>query len=116
MNNTISFISKLSLSILLIIVLFSSQASFASAEESFKEYLNNWNQKIKLASEYLDEAEIELKNGDAIQGCIKQKQAAEYGIEASESLIKAFQLNRSEQDIKNIEVGLRKWKELKVFC
>ena len=78
--------------------------------------MDTWNEKIKLASQYLDEAESELKNGDAIQGCIKQKKAAGFGIEATESLIKAFQVNGSQNDIENIKTGLKKGKELRDFC
>ena len=112
-----SFISKVIL--LLIIVLYiSSNAATAIAndKDGYESYLKIWNQKIKLASEYLDEAEKELKNGDAIQGCIKQKEAAGYGIEATESLIKAFEVNGSQGDIENIQTGLKKWKELRDFC
>ncbi len=76
----------------------------------------NGYEKIKLASQYLEEAENELKNGDAIQGCINQKKAAGFGIEATESLIKAFQANGSQNDIENIKTGLKKWKELRDFC
>ena len=78
--------------------------------------MDTWNEKIKLASQYLEEAENELKNGDAIQGCINQKKAAGFGIEATESLIKAFQANGSQNDIENIKTGLKKWKELRDFC
>ena len=98
------------------VIFLSSETAFASNNENFRDYMDTWNEKIKLASEYLDQAENELKNGDAIQGCINQKKAAGFGIEASESLIKAFKVNGSQGDIENIETGLKKWKELRDFC
>ncbi len=104
---------------LIIMILFislNSEAAIASSEENFEIHMNSWNQNIKLASQYLDEAEKELKNGDAVQGCIMQKKAASYGIEATESLIKAFKANGSKGDIENFETGLRKWRELEEFC
>ena len=101
---------------MIIVIFLSSETALSSNNENFRDYMDTWNEKIKLASEYLDQAENELKNGDAIQGCINQKKAAGFGIEATESLIKAFQENGSQGDIENIETGLKKWKELRDFC
>ena len=101
---------------MIIVIFISSETSLSSNNENFRDYMDTWNEKIKLASEYLDQAENELKNGDAIQGCINQKKAAGFGIEASESLIKAFKVNGSQGDIENVETGLKKWKELRDFC
>ena len=115
MKNTFSFISKFLILIILVIFL-SAGTALASSKQDFKNYMDTWNEKIKLASQYLEEAENELKNGDAIQGCINQKKAAGFGIEATESLIKAFQANGSQNDIENIKTGLKKWKELRDFC
>ena len=115
MKNTFSLISKFFVLIILVIFL-SAGTALASSNQDFRNYMDTWNEKIKLASQYLDEAESELKNGDAIQGCIKQKKAAGYGIEATESLIKAFQANGSKNGIENIKTGLKKWEELRDFC
>ena len=115
MKTTFYFLSKC-LVIIIIVIFISAGTAFASSKQDFKNYMDTWNEKIKLASQYLDEAENELKNGDAIQGCIKQKKAAGFGIEATESLIKAFQVNGSQNDIENIKTGLKKWKELRDFC
>ncbi len=107
------------MNLLLIVVLFlflSQGLAIANPEENFQDYLQNWDQKIKLASEYLEKAEMELKNGNEMQGCIKQRQAAKYGIEATESLIKAFKESGSNEDMTNIKNGLNKWKELRDFC
>ena len=116
MSGTFLFISKVILLIIIIIFL-SSDTAFASNNQNFRDYMNTWNEKIKLASEYLDKAENELKNGDAIQGCINQKKAGSLGVEASKSLIKAFELNSaSKGEIENLENGLNKWKEFRDFC
>ncbi len=102
--------------ILITFFLSNAEPSIANEQGNYENYMNNWNEKIKLASEYLKIAETELKNGDAIQSCVNQKKAAKYGIEASKSLIKAFKENGSKEDIENIEIGLKKWKELRDFC
>ena len=115
MKNTFYFISKF-LVLIIIVIFLSAGTALASNKQDFSNYMDTWNEKIKLASQYLEEAENELKNGDAIQGCINQKKAAGFGIEATESLIKAFQANGSQNDIENIKTGLKKWKELRDFC
>ncbi len=104
--------------IIILIIIFFAYTPIVSANnaEKYKYYLDNWNQKIKIASESLENAEKELKNGNEIQACIKQREAADYGIEATESLIMAFKISGSTDDLSNIESGLNKWKELKDFC
>ena len=89
---------------------------FANSNDQFQYYFENWNQKIKLASQFLDEAEEELKNGNEAQGCIKQRKAADYGIEATQSLIQAFKESESTSDLSDIQSGLKKWEELRDFC
>ena len=117
MKNIFSSLTQSIIILLIFLFLISNPANaYDTNKDDFESHMNNWNQNIKLASEYLDKAEKELKNGDAIQSCIKQKQAAKYGIEATESLIKAFKENGSEGDIKSFETGLEKWKELRDFC
>ncbi len=117
MRNIISFLTKTTLIVLILLFLTSVPATASDTNKGdFQSHINNWNEKIKLASDYLNKAEEELKSGDAIQGCIKQKQAANFGIEATESLIKAFKENGSKGDIENFQTGLEKWKELRDFC
>ncbi len=102
--------------ILIILIVFPVNPASAYSPEKYEDYLNNWNSKIKLASEFLDNAEKELKNGNEIQACLNQRKAAKYGIEATESLIKAFKESGSTDDLSNIKAGLNKWKELRDFC
>ena len=82
----------------------------------FDGYMKIWNDRIELASHHLKEAESAFKDGDELQGCVQQRKAANYGIEATQSLIKAFEISGSTDDMSNIESGLDKWKELRDFC
>ena len=83
----------------------------------FEIQMSNWNHKITLASKYLKQAEIALKEGDKYVGCINQKKAGRLGVEASESLINAFELKgANKSEIENFNTGLNKWKELRDFC
>ena len=89
---------------------------FAHAAESFTYYMDDWNINIELASDTLKEAEEAFKEGDELQGRFNQRKAAEYGIVATKSLIKAFEVQGTQEDLSDIEAGLNKWKELLEFC
>ncbi len=88
----------------------------ADTMTDFDNYMNIWDEYIELASQYLKDAEFEFKNGEELQGCVKQRQAAKYGIKATESLIKAFEINGSTEDMSSLDSGLAKWRELSDFC
>ncbi len=62
------------------------------------------------------EIEIDLKDGTRDKVCSRQREAAKYGIEATESLIKAFKINGSKIEMENLQAGLKKWKELRDYC
>ncbi len=108
-----NYLLTLILSLLIFLI---SDSALAVPETDFELNLKNWNKNIALASKYLEDAEKDLKDGDPVQSCIKQRKAANYGIEATESLIKVFEENGSKEDINNIKSGLNKWKELRDFC
>ena len=86
------------------------------AETEYEMYLNNFYQKQGKASEILKEIEIDLKDGSRERVCTRQREAARYGIEATESLIKAFEINGSKTEIESLQSGLNKWKELRDYC
>ena len=88
----------------------------ANAESEFEMYLSDFYQKQEKASKILREIEIELKDGSRERVCARQRQAAIYGIDATESLIKAFKTNGSKIEIENLKTGLKKWKELRDYC
>ena len=98
-----------------LVLLFSSVIS-ANAESEFEMYLRDFYQKQEKASNILKEIEIDLKDGSRDRVCARQREAASYGIEATESLIKAFKTNGSKTEIENLQAGLDKWRELRDYC
>ena len=87
-----------------------------NAETEFEMYLSDFYQKQERASKLLKEIETDLKDGSKDRVCARQREAAHYGIEATESLIKAFKANGSNTQMENLQVGLDKWRELRDFC
>ena len=88
----------------------------ANAESEFEIYLSDFYQKQEKASKILKEIETDLKNGSRDRVCARQREAASYGIEATESLIKAFKTNGSKTEMENLQAGLDKWRELREYC
>ena len=98
-----------------LVILFSSVISI-NAESEFEIYLSDFYQKQEKASKILKEIETDLKDGSRDRVCARQREAANYGIEATESLIKAFKTNASKTEMENLQAGLDKWKELRDYC
>ena len=86
------------------------------AETEFEMYLSDFYQKQEQASKILKEIENDLKDGSKESVCARQREAASYGIEATESLIKAFRINGTKTEIENLLAGLDKWRELRDYC
>ena len=86
------------------------------ANTDFEMYLSDFYQKQEKASQILKEIETNLKDGSRDKVCARQREAAIYGIEATESLIKAFEVNGSNNQMKNLQAGLDKWRELRDYC
>ena len=107
--------SFLLLSLIVSIFLFFSLTP-VKAETEFEMYLNEFYQKQDRASKILKGIEIDLKDGSRESVCSRQREAAKYGIEATESLIKAFEINGSKTEMENLQAGLNKWKELRDYC
>ncbi len=99
-----------------IIVIYTPNTSLANEVTTFDSSMKDWNTKREKASDLLKEAELEFKKGDELQGCFKQRQAAEYGIDGTRSLIRAFEISDSTYDLSDIKAGLKKWEELRDFC
>ena len=89
---------------------------WAMPASEFDSYMQVWNEKSELASKYLKQAEKQLKLGDKLQGCKTQTLAADYGIQATESLLKAFEISGSTTDLSGLKSGLNKWRQLRDFC
>ena len=102
--------------LLISVVLMLFSVMSVNAESELEMYLNNFYQKQEKASKILKEIEIDLKDGSRDRACARQREAAKYGIEATESLIKALKTNGSKNEIENLQVGLEKWRELRDYC
>ena len=102
--------------LLISLVLLFSPIISANAESEFEMYLRDFYQKQEKASKILKEIEIDLKDGSRDRVCARQREAASYGIKATESLIKAFKTNGSKTEIENLQAGLDKWRELRDYC
>ncbi len=101
--------------LLSLVLLFSSVIS-VNAETEFEMYLSDFYQKQEKASKILREIETDLKDGSRDRVCARQREAASYGIEATESLIKAFKANGTKTEMENLQAGLDKWRELRDYC
>tara|TARA_Y100001968_G_C19363593_1_gene721192 strand:+ start:1053 stop:1382 length:330 start_codon:yes stop_codon:yes gene_type:complete len=86
------------------------------ANTKFEMYLSDFYQKQEKASQILKEIETDLKDGSRDKVCARQREAAIYGIEATESLIKAFEVDGSKNQMENLKAGLDKWRELRDYC
>ena len=88
----------------------------ANAKTEFEIYLSDFYQKQDQASKILREIERDLKDGSRDKVCERQREAASFGIEATESLIKAFKIRGTESEMENLQAGLDKWRELRDYC
>ena len=88
----------------------------ASEEKDFSSYMRDWTEKKELASKLLRDAENAFKAGDELSGCALQVKASNKGIDATQSLIKAMEINGSTDGLENLEFGLNKWKQLATIC
>ena len=102
--------------IFLLITVFQVEEGCAESSEKFDSYMQQWDEKRELATQYLLQAEKYLKEGDELSGCSSQEKASKYGIEATQALINAMKINDSTEGIQDLKAGLNKWKELGDFC
>ena len=108
---------RLIVSTLIILYLsFGGNIVIASEKKEFSSYMQGWTDNKDLASKLLKEAEDAFKNGDELSGCALQVKASKKGVEATESLIKAMEINGSIDGLDNLQVGLNKWRELGRLC
>ena len=100
--------------VLLLLLVVHSEPAFADgAQEEFTNHMLEWREKSELAQDNLRGAEEELKAGSKYKACIKQRIASKYGVEAFQALIKAQQINDSENEFENLEENLAKWNDLR---
>ena len=108
--------SRLLIQCLIVSILLFFLLKPVKAETKFEMYLNDFYQKQAQASKILKGIETDLKDGSRDRVCARQREAARYGIEATESLIKAFKINGSKTEMENLQAGLNKWFELRDYC
>ena len=101
--------------LLLLLVVHGEPALAYGAQEEFTNHMLEWREKSELAQDNLRGAEEELKAGSKYKACIKQRIASKYGVEAFQALIKAQQINESDNEFENLEDNLAKWKGL-MYC
>ncbi len=100
--------------VLLILLVVHGEPAFADgAQEEFTNHMLEWREKSESAQDNLREAEQELKAGSKYKACIKQRIAGKYGVEAFEALIKAQQINESDNEFYNLEENMAKWHNLR---
>ena len=87
-----------------------------NAENKLDFYMNDFYTKSNEASLILKEIETEMKLGIKTNFCSRQIKAAELGILANESLIKAFQIAGSEPPNASINASHKRWESLLNNC
>ena len=90
--------------------------SVLGLEQEYDNYMNTWTENIILARNFLDKAQESLNNGDPLESCFNQRKASEYGLIATQSRIKAEEIQGDLSLIPNLEEGLKKWKAFADFC
>ncbi len=88
----------------------------AQAETQFETHMNTFYTKQEIASKLLKDIEKDLKDGSIERLCARQRKASNYGIEATESLIQAFEVNGTPYNSDDMKAVLNKWRDLKRNC
>ena len=107
LNNLFSFV---------FLILITFQGSEVASVVDYEQYIHVWEDNIMQAKEYLREAENSLNNGDALDSCVNQRKASEYGLIATKARISAAEIRNEKDIIPNLEDGLKRWKAFADFC
>ncbi len=99
--------------ICLISIIFPIQV-FADTTIDF--YLNDFYSKSREASLILREIENNLKNGSRKKVCSRQREAARLGLLANKSLIKAFEMKKTEPPMRTIKASQHRWESILNDC
>ena len=86
------------------------------ALEDYQHHLTSWQENSSLASKYLAKAEDYLKEGNTVKACNMQLKASSYGVEATKSLIKAFEIKKISSNINQARNTLNAWNNLANYC
>ena len=87
-----------------------------NAENKLDFYMNDFYTKLNEATLILREIEGEMKTGIKRKVCARQIKAAKLGIQANESLIKAFQIAGTDSPNSSLNASQEKWESLLNDC
>ena len=107
------FISKI---LIIGLVLFISPIQIFADSTALNFYMNDFYSKSNEASQILKEIENSLKEGSRKKVCSKQREAAKLGLLANKSLIKAFEIERSQPPIEAIKASQQRWESIMNEC
>ena len=91
-------------------------SNHVNAESKLDFYMNDFYSKSNGASLILKEIESDMKLGNKIKNCSRQIKAANLGILANKSLIKAFQIAGTEPPNSSINSSQKRWESLLNDC
>ena len=91
-------------------------SNHVNAESKLDFYMNDFYSKSNEASLILKEIESEMKIGIRKNICSRQIKAAQLGILANKSLIKAFQIAGSQPPNSSLNASQKKWESLLNDC
>ena len=106
------------LKLLLVIIIFTNLTfpNQIKAENKLNFYINDFYFKSNEARQILKGIENSLKEGSKDKICLKQIKAAELGLNANDSLIKAFEIKGIEPPFEAINASKKKWESLLNKC
>ena len=87
-----------------------------NANSTFDFYMNDFYSKSKEASQILKEIESSLKDGSRKNVCIRQREAANLGLLANKSLIKAFEIRVALPPKESMKESQRQWESIINDC
>ena len=86
------------------------------AESELEIYINDFLSKSNEAGLILKEIETNLKEGSRKKVCSRQRKAAQLGLLANESLIKAFEIEGRTPPMEEIRASQRRWEAIFNEC
>ena len=107
---------KLIFAFFLILLNLSISPNQILAETAFDVYIDDFYSKSNEATKILKEIEINLKEGSRKNVCARQREAARLGLLANESLIKAFEIERTEPPMEAIRSSQKRWESILNDC
>ena len=107
---------KITICFLLIYTINIHFSNQVNAENKLDFYMNDFYTKSNEASLILKEIESEMKTGIRRKVCPRQIKAAKLGIQANESLNKAFQIAGTEPPNASIKANQERWESLLNDC